>query len=270
MEQVDVAVIERRRAADESAFRYVYADVQRNVSEWNTNTSKELREQILQRRASVAGLKSQMSIPLRVRKDADPSDVPTLRRKLEPPRHRAEPTLAVEQFSQILSTLKHAALAFERAPSSFVGMGEEDFRHHFLVGLNMMFEGSAGGETFNMGGKTDILLRSEGATVFIAECKFWRGAKSFVEALDQLLGYISWRDTKTALLIFNRTRRLSEVLKQIPELIRTHPNYVRDENQDDETSFRYIVHHPDDESREILMAVLVFEVPGMAKSSRAE
>jgi hypothetical protein len=46
-------------------------------------------------------------------------------------------------------------------------------------------------------GKTDILIRDNDKNIFIAECKFWGGPKLFKETIDQLLGYTSWRDTKT-------------------------------------------------------------------------
>ena len=97
-------------------------------------------------------------------------------------------------------------------------MREEDLRQHFLVQLNGQYEGQASGETFNFEGKTDILIRAEGRNVFIAESKFWRGPESLRETIDQLLGYASWRDTKTAILIFNRQKNFSEVLAKIPEI----------------------------------------------------
>jgi hypothetical protein len=63
---------------------------------------------------------------------------------------------------------------------------------------NGVFKGQATGETFNFQGKTDILIRVEGKNVFIAECKFWKGEKALLATLDQLLSYLSWRDTKAA------------------------------------------------------------------------
>lgn len=51
-------------------------------------------------------------------------------------------------------------------------------------------------------GKTEILLRENGRNVFIAECKFWKGPKHYYETIDQLIGYSSCRDTKTAILVF--------------------------------------------------------------------
>lgn len=62
--------------------------------------------------------------------------------------------------------------------------------------------GSATGETFNKKGKTDILLRHAGNNAFVGECKFWKGEKSFLSTIDQLLGYLTWRDSKTAVIMF--------------------------------------------------------------------
>lgn len=41
--------------------------------------------------------------------------------------------------------------------------------------------------------QTDILIRVEDKNIFIAECKFWAGAKLLCDTIDQLLGYLSWR-----------------------------------------------------------------------------
>ncbi|WP_026191781.1 hypothetical protein [Methylosinus sp. LW4] len=83
--------------------------------------------------------------------------------------------------------------------------------------LNGQYVGNATGETFNATGKTDILIRSEGQNIFIAECKFWHGEKGFVDTVSQLLSYVTWRDTKTAVVIFNRNKNLSGVIQPVPE-----------------------------------------------------
>ena len=130
-----------------------------------------------------------------------------------------------------------------------------------MVHLNGHYEGQATGETFNYEGKTDILVRSEGRNLFIAECKFWNGPSSLNGALDQLLRYTSWRDTKTALLIFNRDRNLSTVLKGIPEVIRNHPNFKSESDYLSETGFRYVLSHRDDPNRDLILTVLAFDIP---------
>src|SRR5262249_5480395 len=122
---------------------------------------------------------------------------------------KPEPALDEAHYQDILGIMHNMTLVMERSPTAFQSMGEEDIRQHFLVQLNSQFEGSATGETFNYQGKTDILIRVDGRNVFIAECKFWGGPKAFLETINQLLGYLSWRDTKTAVVIFNRNRDFS-------------------------------------------------------------
>jgi len=140
-------------------------------------------------------------------------------------------------------------------------MKEEDLRQHFLVQLNGHYEGQATGETFNFDGKTDILIRAEGKNIFVAECKFWRGPESLHDALDQVLGYASWRDTKTALIVFNRQKNFTDVLAKIPEVVKAHLNFKRQEKFESESSFRFILHHRDDKNRELILTVVAFEVP---------
>jgi hypothetical protein len=113
-----------------------------------------------------------------------------------------------------------------------------------------------------VGGKTDILVQVEGHVVFIAECKIWKGAGAFTKALDQLLSYLTWRDTKTALVIFNRKKNLSAVLEQIPALVTSHPAYSKGPGQSGETKFRYLLRHPADPVRTLVVSILVFDVPG--------
>ena len=131
----------------------------------------------------------------------------------------------------------------ERSPHAFLNMNEEDIRFNFLVHLNDIYEGQATGETFNYDGKTDILIRVNGKNIFIAECKIWRGEKDLYSAIDQLLGYLSWRDTKTAILLFNRNKNLSKVLKKIPAVLESHPNFKRKNTYSHETEFQAVGEH---------------------------
>jgi hypothetical protein len=85
------------------------------------------------------------------------------------------------------------AHVMERSPHSFTHLGEEDLRQHFLVPLNGHYRGEGKGEVFNSEGKTDILIRVEDRSIFIAECKFCGGQKVASGAIDQLLGYLTWR-----------------------------------------------------------------------------
>jgi len=153
------------------------------------------------------------------------------------------------------------ATVVERSPQRLGVLSEETLRDIFLIMLNGHYEGGATGETFNVSGKTDILIRAGNKNIFIAECKFWDGAKVLQETVDQLLRYISWRDTKTAIVVFNRNKNFTGVLQQIPEIIQTHANYKKRLETSGESRSRYVLHHPNDLNREIILTVLAFDVP---------
>lgn len=172
-----------------------------------------------------------------------------------------EPVLPAEEYDHILDVVRQMGLVLERSPKAFANMGEEDLRQHFLVQLNGQYEGDATGETFNFDGKTDLLIRRDGRNLFIAECKFWGGPKKLIETIDQLLGYTSWRDTKTAIFVFNKNRDLSKVLAQISPTVAAHPNFVREVSYGGETDYRFIIRHRDDPERELVLTILVFEIP---------
>ena len=193
---------------------------------------------------------------------------PQVRRKLKPslpPQSnkpfRPEPALPTDDYEHILNVLENMTFVMERSPSAFVQIDEEGLRTHFLVQLNGHYEGQATGETFNSQGKTDILLRVEGKNIFIAECKFWGGPKKLTETVNQLLSYSCWRDTKVALMIFNRRKSLTKVLEAISPTIEKHPNFKRLIPIDGETRFRFVLGHSDDHAREMIISVLVFDVP---------
>lgn len=72
---------------------------------------------------------------------------------------------------------------------------------------------------------------------------------------------MSWRDTKAAVIIFNRKANFSDVLKKIAEIAPKHKHYKRTLGKPDESSFRYVFHQPNDRNREIIVTVMAFDVP---------
>jgi hypothetical protein len=140
-------------------------------------------------------------------------------------------------------------------------MDEESIRQQFLVPLNANFDGAATGETFNYNGKTDILIRYEGKNIFIAECLIWKGKEYLLEKIDQLLKYAQWRDTKTAILVFNKNKEFSGVVNQIIDIVKEHPNFIKQLEYINETGFRFVIRQKDDTSREIILTVLCFNIP---------
>jgi hypothetical protein len=138
---------------------------------------------------------------------------------------------------------------------------EETLRDHILLYLTPRFEGASTGETFNKSGKTDILLRYETSNVFIAECKFWSGPNGLLKAIDQLFAYLTWRDSKAALVLFVRNQDFTSVLESIKETVPTHAQFIRHVQDVHESWFEYRLSLPGDPGREVWFSVLAFHLP---------
>ena len=247
--------------------------VQNDIAPFNESLRAEAKQRIERRREKLLkdqGMVSQLGYPLRRREGAPRTyTVPAARRRTRvasPARGDKpfvpEPALELAEYDNIISIIDGMVHVMERSPAAFKGMKEEDMRTHFLVQLNGQYEGQVTGETFNYSGKTDILIRVDNKNIFVAETKFWAGPKGLLKALDQLLGYATWRDGKLSLIIFNRTKNLSAVLAQIPDLVQSYPSFRRDvPYEHGGTGWRFVLHHPDDPDRELLLTVLVYDVP---------
>lgn len=245
------------------------ADIERFNSQLNGITLQRFthrKEKFLKDRGLVEGL----GFPIKARAgNASTYAAPVTRKKLPIQKpsvssgtFKPEPRLEMEHYEHIFSVISNMVQVMERSPHAFSKMGEEDLRTHILVQLNGHYEGQATGETFNYEGKTDILIRAEGRNIFIGECKIWKGAEIFRSTIDQLLGYTAWRDTKTAIILFNRNKSTSSVIAQIPELMKQHPNFKREiAGYKQESGFRFILHHRDDKNHELTLTVLIFDVP---------
>lgn len=248
------------------------SNLRANVSGLNSQLPNVARTAIESRRAKLLANRhvvASLGFKLKQRENAPNTfAAPEVRRKISPVMppasstpYKPEPTLALDDYEHILGVMQGMTQVMERSPSAFHGVDEESLRSHFLVQLNGHYQGQATGETFNYQGKTDILIRSEGRNIFIAECKFWAGPKKLTDTIDQLLGYSSWRDTKTAVVIFNRNRDFSKVLATIRQTVQEHPQFKRTLPGVSETIFRYMFAHRDDRNRELFLTVMAFDVP---------
>ena len=169
-----------------------------------------------------------------------------------------EPALSNEDYDYILDVISRLGSDMEKTPETYMDMDEERIRDHMLSTLATHAEGGATRETFNKEGKADILIQINGKNIFIAECKIWRGEKSFQKAIDQTLGYLTWRDTKAALIVFSKNRDFTNVLSTLFASVSCHANHKRTCKRVGESQGRYIFRHKDDEEREVQLAVLAF------------
>lgn len=229
---------------------------------------RQRKERLLRDRQTVAGL----GIPVRRRGDAPSYAVPVRRRRpsiIKPPvrtsgSYQPEPTLSEADYEEAIRVISNSCRQLERSPTTTLRLDEEERRDLLLVALNSQFEGQAGGEVFNGAGKTDILLRVDNRNVFIAECKIWRGPKAFRQAIDQLLGYLVWRDTKGAIVLFIQAKAATDVISKASNALAEHPRCTRviggatpEERQD------FVLLAENDPARETRIALLPAVITGL-------
>lgn len=172
-----------------------------------------------------------------------------------------EPKLDDRIYGQILKLIQDVGKQFEKLPSTYSQKEEEHLRDHILLFLEPNFEGSATGETFNKTGKTDILLRHEGNNVFVAELKFWHGEKGYLKTISQLLSYLTWRDSKVAIVIFVKNKNFLPVLEKVKQVTKEHENYLGFVKEQEEGWYHYRFHINDDKNREVKLSVILFHLP---------
>lgn len=223
----------------------------------------ERRKQHVQSRRDLAGA---LGFPLQKRSDA-PRPVPVIRKHIGTARfsvtrgtapYQDEPALTEAQYEDAISVVKSTILAMERSPSVVAHKDEEEIRDLILVQLNGTFEGNATGETFVKSGKTDLLVRVDDRHVFVGECKWWKGEKAFGNTIDQLLGYLPWRDEKAALIVFISQKDASTIIEKAEAAVRAHSSFKRVGASASDRHLRrnFVLGHPDDPEREIKVAVL--------------
>jgi hypothetical protein len=194
---------------------------------------RELAQRISQRRARVEAsrkLLADLDIPVKHVGPERAYEIPVKRKTINlaaaPPTRVAEPKISDALYEEIVATISGFTNALERLPGSASRLAQEETLRDFLLFiLNSNYQGHAAGEVFNNHGKTDILLRYQDENAFIGECKFWKGQAKFAEAVDQLLRYTGWRDTKIALILFIRDGKVTEIIEKADACLREHANF---------------------------------------------
>jgi hypothetical protein len=169
---------------------------------------------------------------------------------------------SIIEYSNYMSILKMMfdfGQQLERTPDAYENRTEPSLRSLFIANLKTMYSDTfVLGEASNKAGKTDILIVHENNILFISECKKWSGIKGFMEAIDQLLSYLTDRDTKTSLLIFVDNKNIDDVSKTIKENIIKHTNYISEEKETNKMWLNYKFNLPSDNNNTIYLAVQLF------------
>lgn len=134
------------------------------------------------------------------------------------------PLSRATEVDEVLGVIRAAGLTMEQqADESYALLKETGLRHILLVGLRGRGLHATSAETHNRGGHTDLIVRDGARTVLIVECKIWSGASRARRALDQLLGYATWRDRSLALVFFVREQDIETIIERAAEALTGHP-----------------------------------------------
>ncbi|WP_312333260.1 hypothetical protein [Sphingobacterium sp.] len=245
------------------------------VAAWNNSLDMQIRNSLEKRKVIISKKHEFMEkIGLKVNQKSEEFLTPPTVRKKVIPNPKSEtakaiiketiPILQESVYTDIKEVLYNVGAAMERKPSLYKGKHEEDLRDIFLLFLETRYESATGvGEAFNKKGKTDILLKyaKDGSNLFVAECKIWKGQKKMMEAVDQLLGYLTHRDSKTALMFFVDQKELSSIIDTIKTDISSHPNHIRYLKDSHETSLTYEFSLPEDSKKIIHVEIMLFHFP---------
>lgn len=245
------------------------------IKPWNDGLENLIRQALEKRKGVVAKKHDFMEqIGLKVNPSSDEFLVPNpiVKKKIPKPvsdstssKNKEQiPILQEKVYKDIKEVLYHVGQAIERKPSLYHSKYEEDLRDIFLLFLETRYESTAGvGEAFNKKGKTDILLKysKDGSNLFVAECKFWSGKKNFFDAIDQLLGYLTHRDSKTALMIFIGQKEATTVIETVKNEIEKHPQFKKYMGDSYNSSVSYLMTIPEDSRKTIEMEVMFFHFP---------
>jgi len=266
----DGEALKQEQTASIERIRTLSDNVAKDVAHFNDHLEEQARQTVSGRKSILlkqANLVSALGVPLRKASGVPQTfAVPVAPKKLAvKPTSSAksfapQPTLDQATYQDILSIIHDTGLAMERHPSTYATKQEEDLRDFLLMALCTHYPNTTG-ETFNKKGKTDILVRYEGANAFVGECKFWNGLKAFHETIDQILGYLTWRDSKAAVLCFVGNKELRPVLEQISTGTPQHPCFVRLESKRSESWTQFEFRLKSDPTRNVHLAVLCFHFP---------
>lgn len=241
------------------------------VGPYNQQVQGAIRSAVAQRRQRLkqhSGLAAILNIPLQEKSGAPPVQRLPIEVRKPPPLPVApktglqpEPGIDAGVYEKILNVIRHEGRTFETTPRTYAKLDEEELRDVILAHLNGHFQGAATGEAFRRKGKTDIRIEDKERSAFVAECKVWSGAGEVKKALEQMLGYLTWRDGKAALIFFNKhVAGFSELPVRFHDAIATHPYFISEASTGAVGEYRFLMRSAEDEGRRVTVHAFLFNV----------
>lgn len=217
-DQQDVEEFTKKKFQHElTAYKTMVGNVNANANQYKASLPNYIKEQLAKRRDKASDFKrisEKLNIPLSLNQDA-PNVAPIVLKRIVrtpvnmPQKSKTEPEycIADKDYDNIINIIHSVCQSMEATARTFTKNGEEELRDFIVATLNTHYDGRVTGETFRKIGKTDIHILFDNKAAYIGECKIWHGIKNFEEAISQLFGYSTWKDTKMSLIVFNKENK---------------------------------------------------------------
>lgn len=259
--------IERQFESTFSKYEQMITYVNSAIDTYNKsiqNNAMELLKKRKNKASDFSTISKALQIPMKLSKDAPnvrPVELKRIERKtIKKPENRPhEPEYCISDadYENILNIIHSQCSVMESAPDGFSLLEEEKLRDVLISTLETHYENSVTSETFRKNGKTDIQVKFENKAAFIAECKIWHGIKKFEDAIKQLFGYTTWKDTKVALIVFNKgNKNFKSILNSMDEWTKNNCNNFTRKNGN---MWNCIVYR-DDTQTDIKLTIALYDI----------
>lgn len=214
---------------------------------------------------------SRLAFPIKIDSEIPEVFIPkkVIKRKKIQPKKNSPITTSKEwyitenDYNSILKMLYDCGKMWEKYPRLYMNRDEESLRDQLLFVLVPNISAVLAGEAYNKKGKTDISIRHENSNLFIGECKIWKGQKVLKETIDQILNYLTWRDSKSAILNFVPNKDIERVIEEAEKAISVHPNFVRKSSKQELGWVNYVFRLNEESNSYLSMAFLFIHTPDL-------
>jgi len=267
-------LIDQEFLSSKRSFIQKFNDLENEVKRYNLELPSFIDTEIKKRLLGIKRLddyKSKFAFPIKKKNDVPEIFIPhkVIKQKRIIPKpiinskgtESQEKYITDDDYSRILSMLQDCGRNWESHPDTYKGKGEESLRDQLIFVLAPNIDGVVAGEAYNKKGKTDIAIKYNSTNLFIGECKIWKGAKVFSNTIDQILGYLTWRDSKSAIMMFVPNQDISSVIDITEKTVNEHSNFVRKLETFNKGWTNYRFHLTGDKSSYLTIAIQLYHLP---------
>lgn len=159
-----------------------------------------------------------------------------------------------KRFERVIKEIRFILNEMEKQPFNYVGLSEEKLRDIIKTHVSRTESGRITAETKNVLGKTDIHISTQdGLNEFIFELKVWKGESTLLNATNQLMQYLRWKNNYAGIIVFSYVMNFNQILNKVWRELQENYNGVRIS----ESEFKITLKHKSDRAKSIEVHVIL-------------